>query len=54
MIPEAELKISLEELAFRGNRIIAAQPPVSYEDAVRQVKWLKEHSKVKQSSKKSR
>jgi hypothetical protein len=54
MIPEKKVKISLEELALRGSRIIAAQPPVSYEYALRQVQWLKENSKVKQSSKKSR
>jgi hypothetical protein len=54
MIPEPALKISLEELALRGSRIIANQPPVSYEYALRQVQWLKENSKVKQSSKKSK
>jgi hypothetical protein len=54
MIPEAELKISLEELALRGGRIIAKQRPISYADALRQVQWLKENSKVKQTSKKNR
>lgn len=54
MIPDVELKISLEELALRGSRIIAKQPPISYKDALRQVQRLKENSKVKQSLKKSR
>ncbi len=40
MMPESELKISLEELALRGSRIIAAQRSGSYVDALLQVQWL--------------
>ncbi|WP_423736095.1 hypothetical protein [Chitinophaga caseinilytica] len=54
MIPEANLKISLEERSLRGKRIIAKQPEISYAEALEQVKRLKEFFKVAQSNKKSR
>jgi hypothetical protein len=54
MIPETNLKISLEELSLRGQKIIAQQSEISYAQALAQVQRLKEISKVKQSLKKSR
>jgi hypothetical protein len=54
MIPEANLKISFEELSLRGQKIIAQQPEISYAQALAQVQRLKEMSKVKQLLKKSR
>jgi hypothetical protein len=54
MIPEENLKISFEELALRGQQILAQQPEISYAEALAQVQRLKEISKVNQSSKKNR
>ncbi len=54
MIPDKYLKISFEELALRGKKIIAQMPETSYAQALEQVQRLKEMSKVNQSSKKSR
>ena len=54
MIPEKYLKISFEELALRGKKIIAQMPEVSHAQALEQVRRLKEISKVNQSSKKGK
>jgi hypothetical protein len=52
MIPDKYLKISFEELALRGKKIIAQMPEISHAQALKQVQRLKEISKVNQSSKK--
>lgn len=54
MIPEKNLKISLEELSLRAQKILEQQPPVTYEQAVAQVQRLKKNSKINQSLKKGR
>jgi hypothetical protein len=54
MIPDKDLKISFEELALRGKKIIAQIPEISHAQALEQVQRLKEISKVNQSSKKDR
>jgi hypothetical protein len=54
MIPEAKLKISLQELSLQGSRILAQQSETSYAQALQQVQLLNRTSKVKPSSKKSR
>ena len=54
MIPEKNLKISLEELSLKGQRIIARQSEISYVQALEQVQRLKKISKVNQELKKSR
>ena len=51
MIPEKNLKISLEELSLRERKIIAQQPEISYAQALEQVQRLKKISKVNQLSK---
>jgi len=48
------LQMSLEERSLRGKKIIAQQPEISYAQALAQVQWLKEVSKVEQLKKKSR
>lgn len=53
MIPEAKLKISLQEWSLKGAKILAQQSEISYATALQQVQWLKQISKVTQSSKKS-
>jgi hypothetical protein len=47
-------KISLEELASKGRKIIAQQSEISLSKALKQVQLLKENSKIGQFSKKSR
>jgi hypothetical protein len=47
-------KISFEELASRGSKIIAQRSEISFEKALEQVQRLKANSKVGQPSKKSR
>lgn len=54
MLPAKNLKISLEELSLKGQQIHAQRSEITYEQAVAQVQWLKQTSKVSQSSKKSR
>ncbi len=52
MIPDEKLKISLQEMSLRGARILAQQSEISFAAALQQVQWLKQISKVTQSSKK--
>lgn len=54
MIHKENLRISFEEAALRGLRILAQQPATTYAKALAQVQWLKETSKVTSLSKKSR
>jgi len=54
MIPEKDLKISLEELSLRGEKILARQPATTYAEALAQVQRLKEISKVNGDVKRSR
>jgi uncharacterized protein YfeS len=53
MIPDAKLKISLQELSLKGAQILAQQSEIHYAAALQQVAWLKQISKVTQSLKKS-
>ena len=46
MIPEKDLKISLEELSLREKKIIARQPEISYAQALEQVQRLRKISQV--------
>lgn len=52
MIPNEDLLISSEEMSRRGAIILAQQPPVTYEQALAQVKRLREMPKVKEEDKK--
>ena len=52
MRSEKNFKISLTELALRGQQIIAQRAEISLSKALEQVQLLKLNSKVKQSSKK--
>lgn len=54
MIPEAKLRISLQELSLRGRKIIAQQSGISLVQAIQQVIQLRQTSKVNQSFKKTR
>ena len=54
MISDKKLKISLQEMSSRGQKIIAQQSETSYLQAKQQVEQLKRDSKVSNSSKKSR
>ena len=45
-------KISFEESNKIGTKILKKQQLVTYEQAIAQVKWLKENSKVQNSKKK--
>ncbi len=54
MIPDAKLKISLQELSLKGAQILAQQSEIHYAAALQQVEWVKQISKVAQSLKKSR
>lgn len=48
------LKLSFEERASLGEKIISQQPEISYQGALAQIQKLQEASKVNQSSKKHR
>lgn len=54
MKSDKNFKISFEELALQQRKILAKQPPVTFEQALTQVKQLKENSKVKDTEKKNR
>jgi hypothetical protein len=54
MIPAKKLKISFEELAIRGARVLSQQTEITYEEALLQVQRLKKNSVVSQRLKKSR
>jgi len=54
MKSEKNFKMSFKELAEKGQKILAQQPPITLEKALAQVQRLKANSKVGQSSKKSR
>jgi hypothetical protein len=57
MLPDeirTQLQDIVEELASRGQRIIAQRSEISLSKALEQVRLLKEHSKVAQLSKKNR
>ncbi len=51
---DKNFKISLEELALKGKKIMAQRSRISYEKALAQVQMLKANSKVNQSSKKNK
>jgi len=53
MRSERNFKISLTELAYRGQQIVAQRSEISLSKALEQVQLLKVNSKVGQSSKKS-
>jgi hypothetical protein len=54
MKSEGSYRISFEELALKGKKILAQRSGVSLSKALEQVRLLKENSKVGQSSKKGR
>lgn len=54
MKSEKNFNISFEELARRGQQVLAQRSEVSLSQALEQIRLLKANSKVGQSSKKSR
>jgi len=54
MIPEAKLKISLQEMLVKEAKILAQQSETTFAQAFQQAQRLKQPSKVNSSSKKSR
>jgi hypothetical protein len=54
MIPKDKLQLSFQELSLKGAQIIAQQSEITFAKALQQIQWLKQTSKVMQSSKKSR
>jgi hypothetical protein len=53
MIPEAKLKISLQEMSLKGAQILAQRSETTYAQAFQQAQRLKQTSKVNSSSKKN-
>jgi hypothetical protein len=54
MKSENKFDISFEELASRGQQIVAQRSEVSLSEALEQIQQLKANSKVEQSSKKGK
>ena len=47
-------KISFDEMSLKGKMILQQQPAVTFEEAKKQVTWLKENSIISNNNKKKR